>query len=299
MDFSKISGSKKASKFENIIKAFSKTAAAKKTTYEKDETFWYPVRDDAGNAQASIRFLPGLKIEDEPCFVEKFSHGYQAPSGQWLFENCPTTIGKDCPVCSANKEVVEEGGGWKLLDKAGKDLVGNRKRKQQFTANIFVINDKATPENNGKFFKFNFGKKILEKIMGKIQPEFDDVDPINVFDPKEGAVFRLSVCKKDGYVNYDKSEFDVPSALKADIIKRMETEQHTLLTIVADDQFKSYDDILARFNKVEKLNAPVVPSEEAAPVETADFDLPKDDPEETSQDAEEEDYFASLAAEVS
>lgn len=300
MDFSKISGSKKASKFDNLIKAFDRTAAAKRTTYEQDETIWYPVRDKEGNAQATIRFLPGLKSEGEPCFIEKFSHGFKGPGGQWLFENCPTTLGNDCPVCVANQQIVSDGGGWDVLNKAGKDIVGRRKRKQQFTANIFVISDKSTPENNGKFFKFQFGQKILGKIMGKIQPEFDDQEPVNVFDPKEGAVFRLSVCKVEGYVNYDKSEFDIPNALPAATIKRMEAEQYPILTLVDEKQFNSYDDIEKRFIKVEKVSAAVAPKEDPPEIDTSAFEstgsLPVDNTNAPNQS--EDDYFARLAEDV-
>lgn len=303
MDFSKIAGSSRASKFSNIVNAFGRTSAAKKTTFDKDDTSWYPERDKEGNAKSVIRFLPGLVSEGEPCFIEKYSHGYKNVSGQWYIENCPSTIGRDCPVCLANKQLVEEAGGWDVAPKAVKDEVGKRKRKQQFTCNILVISDKANPDNNGKVFRFNFGKKILEKIMGKIQPEFDDVEPVNIFDYKEGANFRLSICKVDGYVNYDKSEFDSITPMDDATIARVKDEQHTIMSLIAEDQFKEYKALETQFLKIEKMVKAAVRDDNSIPnIEKALDKMAEKVPVEPempeASTTEEDDYFAKLAAEV-
>ena len=49
-----------------------------------------------------------------------------------------------------------------------------------------------------------------------MQPEFDDEEPINPFDFWKGANFKLKLVKKDGYWNYDKSEFAPSSDLLED-----------------------------------------------------------------------------------
>ena len=55
--------------------------------------------------------------------------------------------------------------------------------------------------------------KIHQKIMDAMKPEFADEEPIVPFDFWQGANFRLRQRKVAGYPNYDKSEFDSPSAL--------------------------------------------------------------------------------------
>ena len=70
------------------------------------------------------------------------------------------------------------------------------------------------PENTGKIMLYRFGKKIFDKLMEAMQPEFADETPINPFDMWEGANFKLKIRKVDGYWNYDKSEFDSPTQLK-------------------------------------------------------------------------------------
>ena len=75
------------------------------------------------------------------------------------------------------------------------------------------MKDPDSPENEGTVRIFKFGKKIFEKIDAALRPKFQDDTPINPFDFWEGADFKLKVLKKDGYWNYDSSEFSSPSAL--------------------------------------------------------------------------------------
>lgn len=63
-----------------------------------DERFWKPtLNKKTETGYAVIRFLPaGEGWDDE--YVQSFSHAFQGPGGQWLIENCPTTVGRNCPV---------------------------------------------------------------------------------------------------------------------------------------------------------------------------------------------------------
>ena len=49
--------------------------------------------------------------------------------------------------------------------------------------------------------------------MEAMQPAFADETPINPFDFWKGANFKLKIRKVDGFWNYDKSEFEKPSAI--------------------------------------------------------------------------------------
>jgi len=80
--------------FDDLAKKFQADKGAGRST---DERMFYPARDESGNAQAVIRFLPPIEGEDCP-WVKIYSHGFKGPSGRWYIENCPTTLGNDCPV---------------------------------------------------------------------------------------------------------------------------------------------------------------------------------------------------------
>ena len=74
-----------------------------------------------------------------------------------------------------------------------------------YVANIIVESD-PNPQNEGKVFLYTFGKKIFDKIMDMMQPQFQDEEPVNPFDFWEGASFKLKIRNVEGYRNYDKSE---------------------------------------------------------------------------------------------
>jgi hypothetical protein len=82
--------------FSKIATAFEKTSNGNKFV---DERFWKPERDKAGNAGATIRFLTRTEGDELP-WVKIFNHGFKHQTGRWFIDNCPTTLGKDCPVNS-------------------------------------------------------------------------------------------------------------------------------------------------------------------------------------------------------
>ena len=209
-----------------------------------DDRLWKPEMDKSGNGYAVIRFLPAPDGEDLP-WVKLFSHAFQGPGG-WYIENSLTTIGGKDPLGELNREL------WNSGNEKDKDTVRKQKRKLSFYANIYVVKDPANPQNEGGVFLYKFGKKIFDKIMDVMQPEFEDETPINPFDFWAGANFKLKLQKKDGFWNYDKSEFDTPGPLldDDDALEAIWKKEYSLQAFVAADQFKSYDDLKKRLGYV-------------------------------------------------
>ena len=209
-----------------------------------DERLWKPALDKTGNGYAVIRFLPAPEGESLP-WAKVYSHAFQGPGG-WLIDNCLTTNGDQCPVCAANNKL------WNSGVESDKEIARQRKRKLSYYSNIYVVKDTANPDNEGKVFLYKYGKKIHDKILAAMQPEFQDETPVNVFDLWEGANFKLKIKKVAGYWNYDSSEFDSVSALSADDDELEATwkSEHSLEAFTAKDQFKSYEDLERRLNMV-------------------------------------------------
>jgi len=210
-----------------------------------DDRLWKPEVDKAGNGFAVIRFLPAPEGEELP-WAKVYNHAFQGTGG-WFIDNCLTTVGQQCPVCDANREL------WNTGSKANQEIVRQRKRKLSYYSNIYVVSDKAHPENEGKVFLFKYGKKIFDKISAAMQPEFEDETPIDPFDFWNGANFKVKITKKDGYWNYDKSEFESTSTLgdfDDDVLEGIWKKAYSLQDFVKADNFKSYEQLDSRLKTV-------------------------------------------------
>ncbi len=209
-----------------------------------DERLWKLECDKSGNGYAVVRFLPAPNGEDLP-FVKLYSHAFQGPGG-WYIENSLTTMGRKDPVSEYNSIL------WNNGTDAGKEIARKQKRKLTYIANIYVVKDPANPENEGKVFLYKFGKKIFDKLTTAMQPEFEDEEAIDPFDFWQGANFKLKAKNVAGYRNYDSSEFARSSALldDDDAMEGIWKKQYSLSELVANDQFKTYDELKKRMNYV-------------------------------------------------
>ena len=170
-----------------------------------DDRLWKPEVDKAGNGYAVIRFLPAPNGEDLP-WTRMYSHAFQGPGG-WYIENSLTTMNQKDPVSELNTSL------WNSGVDSDKETARKQKRKLSYYSNIYVVRDPANPQNEGKVMLYKYGKKIHDKILAAMQPEFEDEEPINPFDFWAGADFKLKIKKVAGYWNYDSSEFARPGTL--------------------------------------------------------------------------------------
>ena len=134
-----------------------------------------------------------------------------------------------------------------------KEIARKQKRKLSYYSNIYVVRDPLHPENEGQVFLFKFGKKIYDKIIGAMQPEFEDESPINPFDFWQGADFKLKIKKVAGYWNYDSSEFASASTLgdfADDRLEEIYSKTHSLAAFTDPSNFKTYEELQKRLNTV-------------------------------------------------
>lgn len=216
----------------------------KKTDY-KDDRFWRPEIDKTGNGFAIIRFLPEVENEDCP-WAKVYSHAFRGPGG-WYIENCLTTISQKDPVSELNTQL------WNSGVESDKNLARDRKRKLNYTSNIYVVSDPSNPQNEGKVFLYKYGAKIFEKLQEVMKPEFKDEEAINPFDFWKGANFRLKIRKVAGYTNYDKSEFDSSSPLcKGDDaeLEKVWKSQYPLTEFTNSSNFKTHQELKDRLYEV-------------------------------------------------
>jgi hypothetical protein len=239
-----------------------------------DDRLWKPEVDKAGNGYAVIRFLPAPDGEELP-WTRMYSHAFQGPGG-WYIENSLTTMNQKDPVSEYNTQLWNSG-----ID-SDKELARKQKRKLSYYSNIYVVRDPANPQNEGKVMLYKYGKKIHDKILAAMQPEFEDEEPINPFDFWAGADFKLKIKKVAGYWNYDSSEFARPGTLgdfSDDELEGVWKKEYSLEEISSPAQFKTYDELKKRLDYVLGISKPAsrpVVDEEVADEEEEYKPVPQD-----------------------
>jgi hypothetical protein len=253
VDFSQLKARSK-----NSIEIMNKKIDSEsKGSFQKDTTYWTPTLDKAGNGSAVIRLLPvspqDLALdEDAVPYIKMFRHGFKGPNGGWYIEDSLTTIGKSDPVSDANTKLWNKGGD------DNKNIARTRKRKLNYVANIEVISDPAMPENEGKVFKYRFGKKIFDKIMAAKDGDPEaEIAGFDVFDFWDGANFRLKVktilVDNKKMPNYDDSVFLPPKPHHGGDEKKLNIiwlQQYSLKELHDPKNFKTYEELQERLNKV-------------------------------------------------
>ena len=236
---------KKSNSLDKILAAVEKESAPVEKQSYVDERLWKPELDKSGNGYAIIRFLPAPDGEEMP-WVKLWNHAFQGPTGKWYIENSLTTLNQKDPVSEYNSKL------WNSGVESDKEIARKQKRKLQYYSNIYVVSDPKHPDNEGKVFLFRYGKKIYEKVMEALQPQFEDETPVNPFDFWEGANFKLKIRKVDGYWNYDKSEFDSASKLNEDDseLDKIWKSEYSLKDFLAASNFKTYDELKNRLDDV-------------------------------------------------
>jgi len=281
-----------------LVQAAEATGGGEKKNYS-DDRIWKPTVDKAGNGYAVLRFLPTTEGQELP-WVRYWDHGFKGPTGLWYIENSLTSIGQPDPVGELNSRL------WNSGIESDKDRARDQKRRLHYVTNVLVLQDPSNPANEGKVMLYKFGKKIFDKIMDSMQPEFADESPVNPFDFWEGADFKLKIRYVEGYRNYDKSEFASSSSLYDGDEAKLEAvynQLHDLSEFTDPKNYKSYDELKAKLARV--LGEEAVSSGAPTMKQEAQMNEPAPAPFEpstaesvpASDDDDTMSYFARLANE--
>jgi len=288
-----------------LVEQAKETTGTTNTRQSDDPRFWQPTRDKAGNGYAVIRFLPGSADAATP-WIRYWDHAFKGPTGQWYIEKSLTSIGQQDPLSELNSKM------WNSGVESDKGIVRQRKRNLRYVANVLIVSDPSNPENEGQVKLYRFGKKIFDKIMDSMQPQFPDETPVNPFDMWEGADFTVKIRKVEGYPNYDASSFKSPAAVPGsdEELEALYNKQHELGEWTDPTNYKTYDELKARLALVLGESAPRT-AKQAASLElddeipdfpTAAASAPTSAPApvvataEAASDDDTMSYFAKLAA---
>ena len=294
MSFANLKSSR-GSSIDQLVKAAGAVSEKTETKSYVDDRFWKPTQDKAGNGYAVIRFLPAKEGEDLP-WVRYWDHGFKGPNGLWYIENSLTSIGQPDPVSEMNTQL------WNTGREEDKAIARERKRRLHYVSNIKVISDSANPSAEGNVYLYRFGKKIFDKIMDAMQPQFADESPVNPFDFWEGADFKIKIRKIDGWTNYDASEFSPTSALHNGddtLLEETYSKLYSLSEFTSPSNFKTYDELKTKLNRVLGVSAGISMPEPAVSNVMEEPEIATasavSEPESTSEEDDTLSYFAKLA----
>lgn len=283
----------KTNTFEKLQEEIQKLGSSNASSSYEDSRFWKPELDKSGNGFAVIRFLPPPEGEELP-WAQRWSHAFRGPGG-WYIENSLTTVNKSDPVSEYNSEL------WNSGNDADKETARKQKRILKYFSNIYVVSDPKHPENEGTVRLFRYGKKVFDKIKESMEPAFEDEKAINPFDFWTGANFKLKIRKVDGYWNYDKSEFSNTSQLleDEDELKAVYKKMHSLQAFVSPSEFKTYDELKERLDKVLTGSSVTKTAVESISKMTETSGEKNSNSSDVDVDSDETlQYFAKLAADV-
>ena len=225
---------------------------------EENLNIWKPTVDKAGNGYAVIRFLPS---ESEVPWVRYWDHGFKGPTGKWYIEKSLTSLGQQDPLGEFNSKL------WNSGNEEDREQVRKQKRRLHYVVNILVVSDPSAPDNEGKVFMYQFGKKIFDKVQDLMQPQFPGETPVDPFDLWKGADFQLKIRNVEGYRNYDRSEFKAPAPLlDGDEVQlqAIVNQLHDINSYIDPTTFKSYEALQTKLFDVLGQTAPRTVKEEVA-----------------------------------
>ena len=240
----------------------------KKNNYD-DERIWKPSRNEDGVGFAILRLLPP-PVEDGSYVRENFNHGFKGIGG-WYINECPTTIGKKCPVCDHNTVL------WNSGIEADKDTARQHARRTSYLTNVLVVKDSMHPENEGKVFIWGMGKKLFEKAKAVINPpeEFGE-EGRNPWDLFSGIELRLKCKMVGGFPNYDASTFESSTVLfdgEEEKLEELLRKTYDLDKYVEEQNLLTYGELSRKFARVIGVGGDVEENEDLGEAPVADHSV--------------------------
>lgn len=141
------------------------------------------------NYRALVRFIPFVYENKTRTMIERWECFLRDVNGEnGIYVVSPKTNGKACPMRNLSYKLYTSDN---AVDKANSKKINVY---QQWYALIEVVKDVQHPDYEGKFFVYQFGKKIADKITEAMKgSEFKD--PIHPFDFFNARLFEINLKK--------------------------------------------------------------------------------------------------------
>ena len=233
----------------------------------------------------TVRLLPFAK-DPSKTFFHYYNHGWNSfATGQYVQTLSPQTFGERDPIAEERFKVLRTG------SEEEKEKMQAIRRLEKWLVNVYVIDDPANPDNNGKVKILRYGKQLQKIITEAIEGEDAEEFGPRIFDlGADGVNFKIKVEQQGDFPTYVSSRFT--TAGKIDL---SEDQQKAIYDGAFDltevFTLKSYDDLKEMLNehyycKTEEEQAAAVsaPTPTEAPTEPEPVTVGGDTVEEDIDD---------------
>ena len=210
----------------------------------------------------TVRLLPFAK-DPSKTFFHYYNHGWNSfATGQYVQTLSPQTFGERDPIAEERFKVLRTG------SEEEKEKMQAVRRLEKWLVNVYVIDDPANPDNNGKVKILRYGKQLQKIITEAIEGEDAEEFGPRIFDlGSEGVNFKIKVEQQGDFPTYVSSRFT--AAGKVDL---SEDQQKDIYDGVFDLNevftLKSYDDLKEMLNEHYYCKTEDTVPETSAPVPT-------------------------------
>jgi len=191
----------------------------------------------------TVRLLPFAK-DPSKTFFHYYNHGWNSfATGQYVQTLSPQTFGERDPIAEERFKILRTG------SEEEKEKIQAVRRLEKWLVNVYVIDDPANPDNNGKVKILRYGKQLQKIITEAIEGEDAEEFGPRIFDlGSEGVNFKIKVEQQGDFPTYVSSRFT--TAGKIDL---SEDQQKDIYDGVFDLNevftLKSYDELKEMFNE--------------------------------------------------
>ncbi len=241
--------------FDNLASNPADVFGEKKTD-GADNRFYKLKRDENGNGAAIIRFLPDPNLKMLQQIWKINVNNQKGSDRRWVSELSPQNINQPDPFHKAWADLWQQG---------KKEEARKFARQTRYYANILVVKDPATPENEGKVFLLDMSQSLKQMLENAMFPSDADralgAEPKALFNPLQGHNFKLVSAKEStGFLGYSKSSVvDAVTSVfdsKEEAVAFIKENCHPLDDFLKPDAYKSYEELQQKLDYVMFRDAP-------------------------------------------
>lgn len=150
----------------------------------------------------TVRLLPYAK-DPSKTFFHFYNHGWNSyATGQYVQTLSPQTFGERDPIAEERFRVLRTG------SEEEKEKMQAIRRLEKWLVNIYVVDDPANPDNNGKVKILRYGKQLQKIITEAIEGEDAEEFGPRIFDlGPDGVNFKIKVEQQGDFPTYVSSRF--------------------------------------------------------------------------------------------